>query len=355
MAKALEPAVTTDDIVFELERFERSEGRLRLTGRWFGVRGRRFVRPTLTLDLEGERSRALADLDDKPWAAEDGEPWTASFPWPAEGRAEASELSVAPDIAIQLPAPSSRRSRSRRLSAVPRRQAMTASWGEFSSLAEAEATNGETAGPEPFTADSDPVDPVLAIPAIAEAEPEPPDPAFLLAEIEALQERLTEAAAQLQARTAEVDAVRNELASTRTELEGARRELELRGGRSDAAQAELAAARAGRETALRNAARSEAEREAALTRAAQAERERDGLAVETARLAETHERTRAELEQLAREHEQVVVSRGAALVMRRATQGLPAYEHHVGWWRRGLALLGLIGVVFAALIILHVL
>ena len=342
MAKALEPAVTTDAIVFELERFERSEGRLRLTGRWFGVRGRRFVRPTLTLDLEGARVRALADLDDKPWPAQDGEPWTASFPWSEAGRVDASELSVAPDIAIQLPAPSSRRSRTQRLLAVPRREAMTASWGDFPGLAE--ITHGQSAPPE--SDDS---------PEAVEPAPREPDPAALLIEIESLRDQLTKTGGQLQATTAELETVRDDLASARAQLDAARRELEARGEQSDSAHSELAAARQAREAALRSAAQAEAEREAALTRAIQAEEERDVLAAERTELAQTHERTRAALEELTREHDQAVVSRGAALVMRGATQALPAYAHHVGWWRRALALLVPLGAVFAALIVLHVL
>src|SRR5215217_2480367 len=66
--------------VFELERFDwDDDGRLEVSGRWFGLRARRFVRPTLTLRAEGARRRLLAVLDHKPWAAEDGEPWTAAF------------------------------------------------------------------------------------------------------------------------------------------------------------------------------------------------------------------------------------------------------------------------------------
>jgi hypothetical protein len=91
---------------FELERLERVGERLELSGRWFGVRGRRFFRPTLTVAHGGERVRALADLEHKPWAAEEGEAWTAAFPWrddpPWVGGAQA-QLSVAPDIAVALP------------------------------------------------------------------------------------------------------------------------------------------------------------------------------------------------------------------------------------------------------------
>jgi hypothetical protein len=76
-----------------------------VSGRWSGVRGRRFVRPTLTMTLksDGSQLRALADLEGKPWAAEDGELWLAAFPVEVELKdARDIELSVAPDIAIQL-------------------------------------------------------------------------------------------------------------------------------------------------------------------------------------------------------------------------------------------------------------
>ena len=77
MAQALERASgDTDQILFELESLELTAvDRLEVSGRWYGVRGRRFVRPTLTLLGGGTepRHRSLADLDHKPWSAEDGE------------------------------------------------------------------------------------------------------------------------------------------------------------------------------------------------------------------------------------------------------------------------------------------
>jgi hypothetical protein len=81
-----------------------AEGRVELTGRWYGVRGRRFVRPTLTAtEKAGGERRALADLEHKPWAAEDGEAWTAAFALavPIKDAAEL-ELNVAPDISVPL-------------------------------------------------------------------------------------------------------------------------------------------------------------------------------------------------------------------------------------------------------------
>src|SRR4051794_1731783 len=93
--------------VFEVDRFGwTGEDRLELEGRWFGVRGWRFVRPTLDLHANGSRVRLLALLDHKPWAAFDGEPWVAAFPWDGEPlKFESAELSVAPSVEVELPPP----------------------------------------------------------------------------------------------------------------------------------------------------------------------------------------------------------------------------------------------------------
>jgi hypothetical protein len=82
-------------------------GLVEVSGRWFGVRGRRFVRPALTLTLgDAPQRRSLADLAHKPWEALDGEPWMAAFPVDVElADATAIELTVAPDIEIMLRAP----------------------------------------------------------------------------------------------------------------------------------------------------------------------------------------------------------------------------------------------------------
>lgn len=111
MAPALGTATApTAEIYFELDRFDVSEDepRIELSGRWFGVRGRRFVRPTLTLNFAGEPQRLLATIDHKPWAADDGEAWVAAFPWSFGAEAVTDlELGVAPDIAVELPLPGS--------------------------------------------------------------------------------------------------------------------------------------------------------------------------------------------------------------------------------------------------------
>ena len=122
MAQAVEPERGAGSVSFEVERFEpRGGDQLVLSGRWFGLRGRRFVRPTLTLGSGDSRQRALADLEHKPWAAEDGELWEAAFPIERDGGDPGSiELTVAPDITVALPAPGSA-AREQRIRARPRR------------------------------------------------------------------------------------------------------------------------------------------------------------------------------------------------------------------------------------------
>jgi hypothetical protein len=97
-----------EGVAFEVERFAwREDGRLEVRGRWFGLRGHRFVRPALTVGEGDDRRRILADLEHKPWAAEDGEEWVAAFAWEGERIAlKGAELAVAPTLAVDLPAPS---------------------------------------------------------------------------------------------------------------------------------------------------------------------------------------------------------------------------------------------------------
>jgi hypothetical protein len=89
---------------FEVERIEwPSEDRVEIAGRWFGVRGRRFVRPALELEIDGERRRMLALLDHKPWSAEDGEEWVAAFGWDGDPQSlDGGELTVGPSLSVEL-------------------------------------------------------------------------------------------------------------------------------------------------------------------------------------------------------------------------------------------------------------
>ena len=96
----------TEPLTFELEHFAfAGDDRLEVTGRWHGVAGRRFVRPTLHLDVEGHHRRLLAVLDHKPWAPDDDH-WTAAFAWRGAKQGISSvRLELAPDIVLELPPP----------------------------------------------------------------------------------------------------------------------------------------------------------------------------------------------------------------------------------------------------------
>ena len=96
---------------FDVERFALgADACLEVHGRWSGVRGRRFMRPALTAVTGDREHRLLAVLDHKPWAVEEGEPWQAAFPWSADAAGvREAELTVAPDVTVSLPRPSSPR------------------------------------------------------------------------------------------------------------------------------------------------------------------------------------------------------------------------------------------------------
>src|SRR3954451_4260736 len=95
------------ELGFELESFDfTAADRLEVTGRWFGIRGRRFVRPVLTLRVDGRRRRLIAVLDHKPWAPDGEGTWVAAFAWRGEhGTMSNARLEVAPDVVLELPAP----------------------------------------------------------------------------------------------------------------------------------------------------------------------------------------------------------------------------------------------------------
>ena len=101
-----------------------------VSGRWFGVRGPPLRAPDADADVRGDgaEQRSLADLEHKPWAAEDGEPWLAAFPLDIElDDAEQLELSVAPDISDRAAAVPGRRLE--RASAVARHRKRTGAAG----------------------------------------------------------------------------------------------------------------------------------------------------------------------------------------------------------------------------------
>ena len=217
MAKAAPPVLATDEITFELERFELIDGQLELSGRWFGVRGRRFVRPTLTPLGGRDVSRVLADLEHKPWAPEGGGVWQAAFPWERNGISTKFELAVAPDIVIQLPSPRAKLTLPRRIAALPRPSLTTPAW------------------PHP---------PAEQI----EAPAEPPPPAEVEPEVEVVAEpirdREAELALELEQVRAELDAAVAALDAAAEETSAARDALAAEAARAAAARDELAAVQA---------------------------------------------------------------------------------------------------------------
>jgi hypothetical protein len=102
-------------VAFEVDRFAwTASDRIEVTGRWFGLRGHRFMRPSLIVEAGDDRRRLLALLEHKPWAADDGEPWIAAFAWAGDPVAMTfAELSVAPSVAVELPPPAAPGARGR--------------------------------------------------------------------------------------------------------------------------------------------------------------------------------------------------------------------------------------------------
>jgi hypothetical protein len=100
-------APPASDVAFDVERFEwTAVDRLEVAGRWSGVRGRRFMRPSLNVAGNRGRRRLIALLEHKPWAADDGDHWVAAFPWDGErGDVGPAVLEVGTGLAVELPAP----------------------------------------------------------------------------------------------------------------------------------------------------------------------------------------------------------------------------------------------------------
>jgi len=282
--------VAPEQTGFELERFQWSEDdRLEVEGRWFGVRGRRFVRPMLTVQVAGRRRRLLALLEHKPWTADEGESWIAAFPWEGthddvgEGELEVGALTV------DLPPPGGARR--------PRRRPEPAA---------AEAAVATPAEPAEAVAPPEPEgDPVLRVAGETRQQLER-DLAGARAELARLRARheqelrdarsearaAADRVAALEARAAESGRRAEQLAG---EAEHLRRELDrLREGQGD----QLSRMGASEAEARAEAAR---ERERAAAEAGEAERLRAaeaGAAAEAERLAAERRSAESELVEL---------------------------------------------------------
>jgi len=260
-------------VQFEVERFEwAADDRLELEGRWFGLRGRRFIRPTLDVEVDGESRRLLALMEHKPWAAVDGEDWLAAFAWDGERGEIAAELAVGPDLSFELPRPggAGRGSAPKRLATAAAQAVQPARRVRDDGL-ERRVAAAERARVE----------------AVADAQ-------ALRRALEQKERTVRELEDELRGAREERDAARAEAAAA-TEAEELRREL--------------AAAIAARNAALEQAEESSRERYQALGALAAAERE----AQAAARGREDAGAAAAERRQLRRERNAAIAERDAAL------------------------------------------
>jgi hypothetical protein len=385
MARTLEPVAPAGRVVFELDRFElANEDQYQLLGRWFGVRGRRFIRPTLTVTVHDQSIRLLADLDDKPWAPEDGVPWRAAFPSRFEAdEVQQAELTVAPDITIELRVAGSGPGQKAKAPSKPAKPkppapaepAQSASTALRHELAAAQRRQDQLT---------------------RQLDRSEADRTHTAARLDELLGNLSEA---LQDRD-QAQAARDEALGRLDEL--ARRHGDIALGRDaalgerDAAVKARDAAEAARDTALeerdaarleRDAARQErdaalADRSAAVGAQMRAESERDTAAVSLAHAEEQQELAQTLLEQAQIERDQALAahhdavreresirgtvnqlnsemaqhasSRGAAMVMRRATQEPAAFRTHTPLLPRAMAVIFMMAIVVVLLIVLHV-
>jgi hypothetical protein len=99
MPSALRASGDAPVAAFDVDRLNVEDGQLVVQGRWSGVRGMRFLRPTLVVDGR----QILATLEHKPWAPAQEGPWTAAFPWTGDaGELDRAWLEVAPSVTVPL-------------------------------------------------------------------------------------------------------------------------------------------------------------------------------------------------------------------------------------------------------------
>ena len=387
MARTLEPVAGAGRVLFELDRFELSgEDQFELQGRWFGVRGRRFMRPTLTVMVDDHSVRLLADLDDKPWPAEDGQPWKAAFPSRVEiGEVRHAELTVAPDITIELRAPeagTARRAERKpkveasrgRDSAPPAEGSTPTTWAR--KLVEAGRRQDQLqreldrAKGERATATAR-LDELLGNLSEAIRERD---------ETRAARDQAVAQLEELSRQAADVTAERNSAVSERERADQARvaaldqRDAALR-ERDQAIAASKAAASAREEALAQRAAavsartHAESERDVALEAQSQAEAEcneaqrlrdeaeadRIGAVAAREDALRDRESIRGAIDHLNAEVAHQASARGAAMVMRRAAQQPAAFRTSTSpLFPRALAVIVLMAAIVVLLIVLHV-
>jgi hypothetical protein len=348
---------TAGAAVFEIERFEWvAPDRIEILGVWAGVRGRRFMRPTLVLEKDGQRKRLLAMLEHKPWAADDGTDWIAAFAW--EGpivKLDAAELNVAPGLDLKLPAPRMRQGKPRRFKqrvvardAVREAEAAAPSGGivsEVPATAKAAAAEAKAAPAKPAAAGPVPVaEPEAPIGAEASEAPAiAPQVEALRVDLDRARSDRDEARSQLQALRAEVEQERQQregaVADARTEERDRAATMLAEGAELRAAverQREIAyatrdAAEHARDEAIAARDRAVGERDEAVRLRKQAERDRDNALAQRDRAVKERERAvgareKALAERAAAHDERDEADAERKTILSLHERGLPVHE-----------------------------
>jgi hypothetical protein len=322
-------------IAFEVSRLEIVGERCQVEGQWFGVRGRRFMRPALTVVVDGKSIRLLADLADKPWAPEDGGPWKAMFPYTIEGgQSGQAELTVAPDVTITLPAPQRRGGAARRKSASRRAPASRGTGVRPASnhalmrqLTELRDTEGHLrAQLERLEADR-----AQAMQRLLDTSRELREVSHEREESDAARHRITEELEAVQRELSQTAAERDAALQERDQLAADRDDVRRTHGETLRANQSVGVARdravTERGAALDGQRQAASEREAAIVALDQAVAERDAaLALRDEALAERdtavsdHEALSRDTEQLHAQLADLASAHGAALVMRHAAR-----------------------------------
>lgn len=303
---------------FELEGILAKDGRVRISGWWHGVRGRRFIRPSLS--AVGGRSgiRALAELEHKPWTPEGSEPWLAEFVWkhPLHD-VEAFELAVAPDLAVRIPLPgASKRARKRAARPAPAANEIVQRPLDGSvQAADRQRVVTPLRGPAPQIAASLPVDVRLArIEQERDRARAARDQA--IAERDLLAGNLDQVLAEGERLLEERDAAIERAASAMAELDRAAAECRRLRDERDRAVRERDEALASRKRMEGERDALAAERRALLADRAQLLQGRDQARAERNGLLEQHAKHQTERERLAHERDRALALRDAVAAER---------------------------------------
>jgi hypothetical protein len=329
-------APPASDVAFDVERFEwTAVDRLEVRGRWTGVRGRRFMRPSLNIGVERGRRRLIALLDHKPWAAGDGDTWVAAFPWDGErGDIGPAVLEVGAGLSVELPAPREprhvREAAARLATAPPPEPAPPAEPARTSEDAHEEELWRARAAADAARRDAEAARGQLAVQRErAEARLRDAEAARTVAERE--RDRLRQEVTTVRERLeGEIEAERQESARLRVELDARAEQIEQR----DRALGEREAALAGREavteerdTARRERDKAQEELGAAVELRDQALGERGSLVAERERAVRERRAAIAERDALRRERDAAIAARDSAVAERdrvaRVRQGAP--------------------------------